>query len=44
MGYMYILVKIDKLYGDTVTLYNINSKRNFENGHMTARGMFCVKT
>lgn len=44
MGCMYIIGKVNKLHGDTVTLYTRNSKRNFKNGHLTAHGRFSVKT
>jgi hypothetical protein len=42
MGCMYIIGKVNKLHGDTVTLYTRNSKRNFKNGHLSAHGTFSV--
>jgi len=39
---MYILGKVNKLRGDTVTFYTRNSKRNFKNGYLTAHGRFSV--
>lgn len=43
MGSMYIIGKVSKLHGITVTLYTRNFKRNFKNGHLTACGRFSVK-
>lgn len=39
MGCMCIIGKVNKLHGDTVTLYTRISKRNFKNGHLTAHGL-----
>lgn len=42
MGFMYILGKVNSLHGDTVTLYARNSKQNFKNSQLIARGSFSV--